>query len=82
MVGWFLYDTKQDATTNDVPKKIFEVKGFPTLYLHTANGENIPYKGDRSKADLADFVNKHRSDDASPELSAVASSEEATRDEL
>jgi hypothetical protein len=53
--------------------------------LHTANGENIPYKGDRSKADLADFVNKHRSDrsdDASPELSAVASSKEATRDEL
>jgi hypothetical protein len=52
--------------------------------LHTANGENIPYKGDRSKADLVEFVNKHRSDrsDASPELSAVASSEEATRDEL
>jgi len=49
--------------------------------LHTANGENIPYKGDRSKADLVEFVNKHRSD-ASPELSAVASSEEATRDEL
>lgn len=80
-MGWLvLYGTKQDATTNDVPRKIFEVKGFPTLYLHTANGENIPYKGDRSKADLADFVNKHRShrsDDASPKLSA-----EATRDEL
>jgi protein disulfide-isomerase A1 len=37
------------------------VKGFPTLYLHTAAGENIQYEGDPSKADLIEFVNKNRS---------------------
>ncbi len=37
------------------------MKGFPTLYLHTAAGENIQYEGDRSKADLIEFVNKNRS---------------------
>jgi protein disulfide-isomerase A1 len=52
---------KLDGSTNDIPYEIFEVKGFPTLYLHTAAGENIQYEGDRSKADLIEFVNKNRS---------------------
>jgi len=50
----------QDATTNDVPPGLFNVKGFPTLYLHTATGENIRYEGNRSQTDLSEFIKKHR----------------------
>ncbi|KAG0566686.1 hypothetical protein KC19_7G081300 [Ceratodon purpureus] len=52
---------KMDATTNDVPQGLFNVKGFPTLYLHTATGENIRYEGNRSQSDLSEFIKKHRS---------------------
>jgi len=37
------------------------VKGFPTIYLHTATGESIRYEGNRSQADLSEFIKKHRS---------------------
>jgi len=52
---------KMDATTNDVPPGLFNVKGFPTIYLHTATGESIRYEGNRSQADLSEFIKKHRS---------------------
>ncbi|XP_024397608.1 protein disulfide-isomerase isoform X3 [Physcomitrium patens] len=51
---------KMDATANDVPSDLFDVKGFPTLYFRTATGENIRYDGNRSKADLSKFIKKHR----------------------
>ena len=70
----------QDATTNDVPEDLFDVKGFPTLYLHTATGENIRYEGDRSQADLSGFIMKHRS----AVLKSAGSTEEGAdaKDEL
>lgn len=36
------------------------MKGFPTLYLHTATGDNILYEGDRSQTDLSEFILKHK----------------------
>eukprot|EP00238_Polyblepharides_amylifera_P001619 CAMPEP_0196570874 /NCGR_PEP_ID=MMETSP1081-20130531/1044_1 /TAXON_ID=36882 /ORGANISM="Pyramimonas amylifera, Strain CCMP720" /LENGTH=490 /DNA_ID=CAMNT_0041887555 /DNA_START=80 /DNA_END=1552 /DNA_ORIENTATION=- len=51
---------KMDSTANDVSSKMFTVKGFPTLYYKKAGeSEAISYSGDRSKADLINFVNKH-----------------------
>ncbi|KAJ7565657.1 hypothetical protein O6H91_02G069700 [Diphasiastrum complanatum] len=52
---------KMDATANDVPTGLFDVKGFPTIYLHSATGAVTKYDGDRSKDDLIKFVNEHRS---------------------
>ncbi|KAL2634784.1 hypothetical protein R1flu_006263 [Riccia fluitans] len=51
---------KFDATTNDVPGELFDVQGFPTLYLYTAGGVVIPYDGDRSKEDIINFINDNR----------------------
>eukprot|EP00475_Leptophrys_vorax_P005923 TRINITY_DN1359_c0_g2_i1.p1 TRINITY_DN1359_c0_g2~~TRINITY_DN1359_c0_g2_i1.p1 ORF type:complete len:528 (+),score=116.19 TRINITY_DN1359_c0_g2_i1:93-1586(+) len=51
---------KMDATANDVPQDKFSVKGFPTLYLYTSEGEVVSYSGDRGKASLIDFVNKNK----------------------
>jgi protein disulfide-isomerase A1 len=36
------------------------VKGFPTLYLHTASGKIIPYEGNRNKDDFISFINKNK----------------------
>lgn len=71
---------KMDATTNDVLQGLFNVKGFPTLYLHTATGENIRYEGDRSQTDLSAFIKKHRS----AVLKSAGSTEEGAdaKDEL
>jgi len=71
---------KMDATTNDPPPGLFEVKGYPTLYLHTATGENIRYNGDRSKTDLTEFIKQNRT----PGLKAGATAQEEvdTKDEL
>lgn len=78
-LGGMLQSSLQDATTNDVPTGKFDVKGFPTLYLHTASGENIQYNGDRSKTHLKEFINKHRSH----VLKTGASADEAkVKDEL
>ena len=50
---------KMDATENDIPidAKV-NLEGFPTLILFRANAqkEQVPYKGDRSLKDLANFV--------------------------
>ena len=55
---------KMDATANDGPE---EVTGFPTLYFKKAGNKNntidpkFLYQGDRSKADLLKFIQKHTS---------------------
>lgn len=51
---------KFDAAANDIRDKSFDVKGFPTLFLHSAAGKLIPYDGDRSKEDLISFINKNK----------------------
>ena len=50
---------KLDSTANDVADPRFAVKGFPTLFLQQADGTVVPYSGDRSKASLIEFVEKH-----------------------
>ena len=45
---------------NDIRDKRFDVKGFPTLYLHTATGNVIPYEGNRNKDDFISFINKNK----------------------
>lgn len=47
---------KMDATANDVVDSRFSVKGFPTIYLLTATGEVMPFKGERTEADIIRFV--------------------------
>ncbi|KAL3693026.1 hypothetical protein R1sor_006677 [Riccia sorocarpa] len=51
---------KFDATANDVSSDLFDVQGFPTIYLYTAGGAAIPYDGDRSKEDITKFINDNR----------------------
>jgi len=51
---------KMDATVNDVSTKIFEIKGYPTLYMVSATGKVVLYEGDRTKEDIIDFINKNR----------------------
>jgi protein disulfide-isomerase A1 len=39
---------KMDATVNDISTKIFNIKGYPTLYLVSATGKTVNYEGDRT----------------------------------
>ena len=45
---------KIDATANDLPEWLPEVKGFPTLFFAGAGGTRTPvsYEGDRTLADM------------------------------
>lgn len=63
---------KMDATANDVTDSRFSVKGFPTIYVLTAAGEVMPYKGDRSEADLVRFVEEYAADQAEENDEAFA----------
>ncbi|KAK9096079.1 hypothetical protein Sjap_021576 [Stephania japonica] len=49
---------KIDATANDIPSGVFDVKGYPTLYFKSADGNIVQYEGDRTKEDLIQFIQK------------------------
>ncbi|GAB2270354.1 disulfide-isomerase [Dionaea muscipula] len=51
---------KLDGTANDIPQDTFEVKGYPTLYFRSSNGNIVQYDGDRTKEDIIDFIQKNR----------------------
>ncbi|XP_031504176.1 protein disulfide-isomerase-like [Nymphaea colorata] len=51
---------KIDATANDYPMDIFDVKGYPTMYFSSANGKIVQYEGDRTKEDIIDFIQKNK----------------------
>ncbi|KAI7999177.1 hypothetical protein LOK49_LG10G00949 [Camellia lanceoleosa] len=51
---------KIDATTNDVPIDIFDVKGYPTLYFRLAGGNLLQYNGELTKEDTIYFIQKNR----------------------
>lgn len=51
---------KMDGTVNDISTKIFDIKGYPTLYMVSATGKVLHYEGDRTKEDIIDFINKNR----------------------
>ncbi|XAR62810.1 Protein disulfide-isomerase [Bertholletia excelsa] len=51
---------KIDATANDVPEDLFDVKGYPTLYFRSASGNLVEYDGDRTKEDIINFIQKNR----------------------
>ena len=51
----------QDATANDIKDDRFEVRAFPTIYLHSASGKVIPYEGGLdSTEDLIKFINESK----------------------
>lgn len=65
--------TKFDATANDIPDtKKFQVSGFPTLKLVTADGKVVDYSGDRSEENLIEFVESHADSQASAAGKAAA----------
>lgn len=70
----------QDATTNDVPSDLFDVKGFPTLYFYSASGVVISFDGDRTKEGMIQFINEHRSKTAS--LDEAVEETASIKDEL
>ncbi|PSC75237.1 disulfide isomerase-like 1-2 [Micractinium conductrix] len=47
---------KMDATANDIPTDKMAVRGYPTLFFVKADGEVMPYKGNRGKEDLLKFT--------------------------
>ncbi|XWS23720.1 hypothetical protein CRYUN_Cryun28dG0039400 [Craigia yunnanensis] len=51
---------KLDATANDIVDENFDVRGYPTVYFRSANGNVTPYEGDRTKEDFIDFIEKNR----------------------
>ncbi|TYG84214.1 hypothetical protein ES288_D01G232000v1 [Gossypium darwinii] len=51
---------KLDATSNDILDENFDVRGYPTVYFRSANGNITPYEGDRTKEDIVDFIEKNR----------------------
>ena len=69
----------QDATANDIPKDVFDVKGYPTLYFSSASGKIVRYDGDRSKEDMIEFIQKNR--DTTGETTADQTTD-SVKDEL
>jgi protein disulfide-isomerase A1 len=62
---------KMDATENDLPLDAnVNIEGFPTVILFKANAQNeqVPYKGDRSLKDLANFVKQNAVNQISQEF--------------
>ncbi|OAY83250.1 protein disulfide-isomerase-like [Ananas comosus] len=57
---------KMDATANDMPEE-FEVRGYPTLYFVSASGKLAKYEGDRSAADISNFIKNNREVISEPE---------------
>ncbi|KAL3638826.1 Thioredoxin-like domain [Castilleja foliolosa] len=64
---------KIDATANDIPQDIFEVKGYPAIYFTSSTGNMLKYDGDRTKQNIIDFIHKNR---------AIVAKEESRKDEL
>jgi len=64
---------KLDATANDIPSDLFDVKGYPTLYFKSASGKLLQYDNDRSKEGIIDYIGKNRD---------KATSQESSKDEL
>ncbi|XP_057795743.1 protein disulfide-isomerase [Salvia miltiorrhiza] len=65
---------KIDATANDLPAGIFDVKGYPTLYFRSSTGNLLQYDGDRTKDDMIEFIKKNRA--------AAAVKQESRKEEL
>ncbi|CAL5417431.1 unnamed protein product [Camellia sinensis] len=72
---------KIDATANDVPIDIFDVKGYPTLYFRSASGNLLQYNGGRTKEDIIDFIQKNRDKPAQQEA-GKDEQQEPGKDEL
>jgi len=47
---------KIDATANDFPRHKFEVRGFPSIFLKTANGAIKKYDGNREPEDFIKYL--------------------------
>ncbi|KAG2269011.1 hypothetical protein Bca52824_063566 [Brassica carinata] len=71
---------KFDATANDFPHDTFDVKGFPTIYLRSANGNIVLYKGDRTKEDITSFIDKNK--DTAGETKTEEKTTKGVKDEL
>ncbi|CAF2084821.1 BnaA06g15500D [Brassica napus] len=71
---------KFDATANDFPHDTFDVKGFPTIYLRSANGNVVLYKGDRTKEDIISFIDKNK--DTAGETKTEEKKTKEVKDEL
>jgi protein disulfide-isomerase A1 len=70
---------KIDATANDIPAPdSFDVKGYPTLYFRSADGNLSQYDGDRTKEDIIEYIQKNRSGQTTEQ----ASEEAVGKDEL
>ena len=75
---------KFDGTANDIPPQHgFQVMGFPTVKLFRADGEIVDYEGDRSLADLFQFVKTNAVNGASINVDVDGDAvEEDEKDEL
>ncbi|CAH2241080.1 jg13138 [Pararge aegeria aegeria] len=71
---------KMDATTNDWPKSLYEVSGFPTIYWKPkdTNKKPVRYNGGRA---VEDFI-KYVSENASSDLKGFDKKGNALKDEL
>lgn len=59
---------KLDATANDFDRKLFQVNGFPTMYLVPAGKAPIAFNGGRTAEDMEKFIKSHIGDDAASDL--------------
>ncbi|TYI83408.1 hypothetical protein E1A91_D05G291000v1 [Gossypium mustelinum] len=50
---------KLDATANDIMDPNFDVRGYPTVYFRSADGNISAYEGERTKEDIIDFIEKN-----------------------
>lgn len=51
---------KIDGTENDIPSDLFEVQGFPTLYLRSVTGSLSRFEGNRTKEAIIEFIQTNR----------------------
>ncbi|WMV29497.1 hypothetical protein MTR67_022882 [Solanum verrucosum] len=72
---------KIDATENDIPRDVFEVEGFPTLYLRSATGRLSRFEGNRTKDAIIEFIQTNRGSPAF-DFSISQTQTDSVKDEL
>ncbi|KAE8709833.1 PDI-like 1-1 isoform 2 [Hibiscus syriacus] len=73
--------SKRDATANDIEDPNFDVKGYPTIYFRSADGNIAAYEGDRTKEGIIDFIEKNRGKTVHQESVNVTVHQESVKDE-
>lgn len=72
----------KDATANDIPEDLFEVKAYPTFYFVDTSGKKTKFSRDLTKENLLAFVEEILSMKDQNSNNVLPSENQNVKDEL